>query len=79
MVCECFFLNQSKRIIISMSEKHWLLDASPSLSQRTLVASKPTLILGTDTGIFVLKLQVTPCQRRRAESGAKQPRIYLLF
>lgn len=79
MVCEGFFLNQSKRVIINMSEKHWLLDASPTLSQRTLVASKLTLILGTDTGIFVLKLQVTPCQRHRAESGAKQPRIYLLF
>lgn len=57
-----------------MSEKTGSWMPPPRLVRGPWLASEPTLILGRDTGIFVLKLQVTPCQRRRADSGAKQPR-----
>lgn len=51
----------------------------PLLLREPWLASKPTLILGTDTGIFVLKLQVALCQWLRAEHGEKQSGICLLF
>lgn len=57
-----------------MSEKTGSWMPPPRLVRGPWLTSEPTLILGRDTGIFVLKLQVTPCQRRRADSGAKQPR-----
>lgn len=43
----------------------------PLLVGKPWLASRPMLILGTEAGVFVLKLQVTVCQWLRAERWGK--------
>ena len=43
----------------------------PLLVGKPWLASRPALILGTEAGVFVLKLQVTVCQWLRAERRGK--------